>query len=145
MNKRTIIITLLILVSMCCSSIPVAAQETIPKIIKKALEKYEKEGADQLIPNLLKGSPLEGDKQALSQVNVVRQIETFYGKYLNYEPLKVVNLTKSTQLVYYVMNYENGPLFASATVYKNKEKEIIVNFNYHTEFQQIIPPSFIEN
>lgn len=142
--KHSTTIALIIFSIIFCSSITVAAQETMPSIILKALEKYEKEGAEQLIPHLLKGSPLEGDKQALSQGSLVRQIETFYGKYLNYELIKVINFTISTTLVFYVMNYESGPLFACATVYKNKEKETVINFNFNTDIQKIIPPNLLE-
>lgn len=122
-----------------------AESQDVPEIMRNAFEKYQKEGTDQLIPALLKGSPLEGDKTALSQVNSLRQIETFYGRYLDYEIVESLALSKSTQLLYYVLNYEKGPLFGKATVYKANGKEMVTNFNFHTEIHQIIPAELIFN
>ena len=144
MNYRKTIPTFLIIASLCLFSTSVYAEsKTLPKIISSALEKYQKEGADQLIPNLLIGSPIEGDKTALSQANLIRQIEAFYGKYLSTYLFKAVDITQNTTLIYFVMNYEKGPLYGSATIFKANRKEIIPTFNFHTDIKQIIPSEII--
>ncbi len=146
MNCRKIITSCLFIVSLClCSTSVYAETKAIPKIISSALEKYQKEGADHLIPNLLIGSPIEGDKTALSQANLLRQIETFYGKYLSTDLFKTVSISQSTTLVYFVMNYEKGPLYGSATVFNVSGKDIIPTFNFHTEINQIIPSDLISD
>ena len=107
MNYRKTIGTFLVAFSICLFSTSVYAETTsLPKIISNALEKYQKEGADQLIPNLLIGSPIEGDKNALSQANLIRQIETFYGKYLGTDLVEAVDVSPTTTFIYFVMNYE---------------------------------------
>ena len=134
----------LVVVSISLFSASVHAEtKSLPKIISNALEKYQKEGADQLIPNLLIGSPIEGDKSALSQANLIRQIESFYGKYLGTDLFKSVDVTPTTSLIYFVLNYEKGPLYGSATIYKANGKEIIPTFNFHTDIKQIIPSEII--
>ncbi len=145
--KKVISIILVTLFFIVCLSVNTIYAETdgFPTIIKNALDKYKKEGTDVLMPALLKGSPLEGDKTALSQASLVTQIETFYGKYHSYEKINIVTISESTKLVYYVMNYEKGPLFSTATVYKINGQEIIINFKFHTDIHQIIPSDAIFN
>ena len=122
-----------------------AETKDLPKIISNALDKYKAEGADHLIPNLLSGSPNEGDLQALSQANMIRQIETFYGKFQNAELFKAVTISQTTSLVYFVMSYEKGPLYGSATVFKHNGKEIIPTFNFHTDIHKIMPSELVFN
>lgn len=117
--------------------------QRLPITLKMALEAYKKEGVDKLIPKLLVGSPIEGDKTVLAQANIIRQIEAFYGKYLNCELFRSVRLAKSTRLVYFILNYEKGPLYGVATAYRTDQGEIITAFNFHTEIHQIIPSSLI--
>ncbi len=116
-----------------------------PKIIIDALSSYEQNGADSLIPMLLKGSALADDKTALSQSNNIKQIETFYGKYLGYEPSRIVKLSNSTSIYYYVMNYELGPLFGMAIIYNspNKKSPIVTTYNFHTKPENIYPPALL--
>jgi hypothetical protein len=144
MNFRKTTATFLIVSSLFLFSTTVNAETKIlPEIISSALEKYQKEGADQLIPNLLIGSPIEGDKTILSKVSLIRQIEGFYGKYLNTDLVKAVDITPTTTLVFFVMNYEKNPLYGSATVFKANGKEIIPAFNFHTDIQLIFPSKII--
>ena len=144
MNCRKTIATFLIVSSLFLFSTIVNAEtRVLPKIISNALEKYQKEGADKLIPNLLIGSPIEGDKTALSEVSRIRQIEGFYGKYLNADIVKAVDITPTITLIYYAMNYEKGPLYGSATVFKVNGKEIIPDFYFHTDIKSIFPAEII--
>lgn len=144
MNKLKVSAIFLLIASISLFSTIVSAEtKSMPKIISNALEKYQKEGADNLIPNLLIGSPIEGDKNALSQVNLLKQIETFYGKYINSELYKSISINQSINLIYFVMNYEKGPLYGSATVYNANGKEIVSTFNFHTDIKQIIPSELI--
>lgn len=144
MTFRRTLATFLILSSLFLFTNNVNAETNeLPKILTNALEKYQKEGADKLIPNLLIGSPIEGDKTALSQANLIRQIEAFYGKYLGTDLFKAIDITKTTVLLYFVMKYEKGPLYGSATIYKIDGMEIIPTFNFHTDIKQIIPSEII--
>ncbi|GEM_PF-3952797 len=49
----------------------------------------------------------------------------------------------SFTLLYFVMRYEKGPLYGSATIFKVDGKEIITTFNFHTDIKQIIPLEII--
>ncbi|MGH1541206.1 MAG: hypothetical protein ACRBHB_12340 [Arenicella sp.] len=111
--------------------------------LQRASEAYLKNGVDAFIPELLKGSPLEGEKSALTQSNSIRQIEEYYGAYKGYELISEKNLTDSVRIVYYVMNYDKSAVFGAATYYKQTKGEVVTNFNFHTNIWEIIPPQVI--
>ncbi|WP_249328005.1 hypothetical protein [Pseudoalteromonas sp. S4488] len=111
--------------------------------IDAATEAYLKDGVDAFIPKLMKGSPLEGEKGVLTLSNNIRQIEAYYGKFLGIEPMREEQLSKRVRLVYYVMNYENSPVFGSVILYSKPEGEVITSFQFNTELWQITPNEVI--
>jgi len=111
--------------------------------IQHASNEYLKNGLEAFIPALLKGSPMEGEKSAYTQSSALRQIEAYYGNYLGIEPMFEKELSSKTRLVYYVMNYENSPVFGFALLYKKKEGEIVTNFNFNTKLWEIMPSEAI--
>ena len=113
--------------------------------IKLASEAYLKEGADAFIPVLMQGSPLDGEKSVTSQSNNIRQIEAYYGKFLGIEPMREEQLSKRVRLVYYVMNYENSPVFGYAILYQKPAGEIVTSFSFNTELWSIAPKEVIFN
>lgn len=130
---KTLIIMLFSIISLTCHGIELGEP------IESAAKAYLQNGAEAFIPTLLKGSPIEGDKTALSQSNSIRQIETFYGKFLKIEAMREKVLSENVRLVYYIMNYEHSPVFGNAMLYKKNGKEIVTNFNFNTELFQIAP------
>jgi hypothetical protein len=138
-------IKLVIIVSSFLLFIQTTVHADLPSRLNEATQAYKNKGVESFIPTLLKGSPLEGEKTVFSQVNSLKQIETFYGTYLNVEHLLTKNLSKSTRIVYYILNYEKGPVYGVATLYKSKDGEIVTQFNVHTTIQSIIPDSILVN
>lgn len=118
--------------------------DEIPSIIIAGLNEYKANGPEAAIIAWIKGSPFEGSKEALSQANRFKEIETFYGSYTNYHLIHIAKLTPSTKIVYFSMDFENGPVFAVFTVFKSKKGWIVTGrFNFHTEPQQILPSSLL--
>lgn len=111
--------------------------------LQRASDAYLKNGVGAFIPELMKGSPLEGEKSVLAQSNNIRQIEEYYGAYKGFELIYEKNLTENVRIVYYVMNYEKSPVFGEATYYKQKEGEVVTNFNFNTSMWKILPPEVI--
>ena len=100
---------------------------------------YSEEGAEAYLEALLKGGPLEGSKEAMSQVNMLRTIEAYYGAYVSFEVVREVDVGKRSAFIYYVLNYEQGPVFGRATGHRRGESWCVVNFKFHTEAEQIWP------
>jgi len=125
--------------------VPTVAQtrvsDDVPKIVLSGLEAYKAEGADAAIKAWIKGSSLDGSKDALSQANVLRQIQDFYGSYKTFELIRARNLTPNIKIIYVALDYEKGPLFAKFVVYQTEQVWILTTFTFNTKEELIIPPS----
>ncbi len=73
----------------------------------------------------------------------MRQIESFYGKYEDFDVVADRIITDRVRLVYYVMNYEDAPVFGVISYYRKGDEEIAANFNFHTEIWSIFPADVI--
>lgn len=112
---------------------------TLSSNIAEDLEVYSDKGAEAYLTALLKGGPLEGSKEAMSQVNMLRTIEGFYGSYVSFEAVREVNLGERSAIIYFILNYEQGPVFGRATGYRSGKDWSVVNFQFHTEAENIWP------
>ena len=103
---------------------------------------YLKDGASAAIATWLKGSALEGNTQATSQANTLRQIEDFYGKPESFEVISESAVSARSTLVLAVINYQKGPLYARFQVFKLPTGTwVATEFKFHTEASQIFPTS----
>lgn len=117
--------------------------EELPTVITQGLTAYKETGADAAIQAWLVGSPMEGDKDALSQSSILHQIEGFYGKYTGFEVIKDVDITSSSRMHYIQLSFEKGPVFTFFLTYKKGEEWIIINFKFHTEPDSIFPSEVV--
>jgi hypothetical protein len=117
------------------------APDDLPKIILSGLEAYKAEGPDAAIKAWIKGSPVDGSKEALAQANILRQIQDFYGAYKTFDVIHIRNLSPNVRIVYLALDFEKGPLFAKFAVYQTAQGWILTNFNFNTKDELIIPPS----
>jgi hypothetical protein len=116
------------------------ASGDIPPIILSGLDTYKDKGPDEAVKAWIKGSPIEGSKDALSQANSLRQVQDFYGTYRSFDVIEARDLTTKTRILYLVMNYDSGPLFAKFVVYRAEKGWILTSFNFNTH-DEIIPSS----
>lgn len=113
-------------------------------IVKRGLDAYAKGDAKAAIESWIKGSGLEGSKEALSQANVLRQVEDYYGEYEGYEIVKDHKISKRVHMVIFVMNYKKGPLFGRFQSYhSNSGQWVATEFKFHTEAPVILPNSVV--
>jgi hypothetical protein len=115
------------------------ASDEVPKILISGMEAYKNEGPEAAIKAWIKGSPIDGSRDALSQANVLRQVQDFYGAYKSYELIKSRDLTPTTRILYFTLDYEKGPLFAKFLIYRTEQGWIVVNFAFNTKEEVIIP------
>jgi hypothetical protein len=116
------------------------ANDEVPKIILSGLDAYKAEGAEAAITAWIKGGPMEGSRDALSQANILKQVQDFYGPYKSFDLIRSRNLTTNVRVIYVVMNYEKGPLFSKFTVYQSAKGWILANFTFNTKEEVILPP-----
>jgi len=146
---QTLIRVLMIVSIICLSAMVIScpddvmAADGIPAIVISGLNAYKDGGPEVAIKSWVKGSAVENSVEAQSQASVFRQVETVYGKYIGYEFILSKRISKNTEMVYLVMNYEKGPVFASFLVYKNQGTEIIAQLNFHTKPEAILPQALL--
>lgn len=120
--------------------LPIIASAEPPKVLTNALDKYVVEGKSSFLPELVKGSAIEGDKNVLAQENMIGQIESFYGKIESWEILDTCEFTQRFRTTYFIIYYEAGPVFGFLNSFINMNKdEVAVRFQFHTEPVQILP------
>lgn len=130
----------------CMTGIANAGQENeMPVPLVEAGIAYKNKGSDQFLSTLIQGSRLQfTDSTSLSQANtMLRAIEAHYGHFLGIEMIGAIPVSASTRVVYFIINYERGPLYGVADLYKTKRGEIVTNSNVNTELGQIVPPDIL--
>lgn len=121
-----------------------AAQEKGPLVpIEAGLDAYRTGGAEAAVRGWLRGGPLEGDAQALAQGNMLKAVESFYGPYRSYEVVAHREAGDATRFVFTVMSYEKGPLFGRFVVFRQGESWTIVQFEVHTDPDEVWPEELI--
>ena len=111
----------------------------LPAIVVAGLEAYKNKGPEDAVRAWIKGSPIDGNKEALTQANSLRQIQDFYGAYQTFEVISTRDLAPKTRILYLVLDYEKGPLFAKFVVYRSDQGWILTSFNFDTKEGAILP------
>ena len=119
------------------------ADSALPPIIAAGFDAYRAGGAQAALTSWLKGSALEGEKQAQSQAGMLVQIEAFYGKFQRAFSLGSFTLSLNTTLVYVQLDYEKGPVFGKFLTYRPGEKETIVQLTFNTDPDQVLPSQLL--
>jgi len=112
---------------------------SVPDIVTKGFDAYNKSYRDA-VDVWFQDSAL--GKDTATKVNFLTALsgfETGYGKYIGWELLKVVNLTPSTNIVYAVLKFENGPVWMAFMCYKPKDQWIVSSMNLNQNPQPILP------
>jgi hypothetical protein len=112
----------------------------LPPVILSGLDAYKAEGPEAAIRAWIKGSPIEGSKDALAQSNVLRQIQDFYGSYKSYDVISARILSPNIRILYLGLNYEKGPLFSKFIIFQTAQGWILTSFNFNTKEELILPP-----
>lgn len=112
---------------------------TVAPVIASGLDAYKAKGPEEAVKAWLKGSPLEGSKEALTQANSLRQIQDYYGAFIGYDIFSVWNISPTTQVQYLALNYESGPVFAKFLIYKKQQGWVLISFSFNTKEDAILP------
>lgn len=124
---------------------PVLAQSTTARQqFEIGAAAYIKEGANAAIASWLKGSALEGNVQATSQANGLKQIEDFYGKPESFEVLTETKVSERAVTLLAVINFQKGPLFARFNLYRLQGGGwVTAEFKVNTDATQLFPSAML--
>lgn len=121
-----------------------AEQPSAKALVESGLSAYLKEGPDVAIKTWIKGSAMEGSKQALTQANSLRQIEDFYGKPESYDFLKENQISSRSKMIVFAINHAKGVVFGRFMVYQTKSGEwVSAEFQFHTEAAALLPSEMV--
>jgi hypothetical protein len=113
--------------------------DSLPPILVSGLNAYKEKGPDEAVRAWIKGSGIEDSKEALSQANLLRQIQDYYGAYQGFDVLSTKNPSPRTRVFYLTLNFEKGPLFVKFVTYRTDKDWILAYFNSATKEEQILP------
>lgn len=126
------------------SSCAFAQYESADELIKAGLSAYSENGAKSAIEAWIKGSGLEGSKEALSQANSINQVEEFYGTYIGYDIIRKNELSERSKIICFAINYQKGVLYGRFQVYRDiNNKWVATEFKFHTEAINAFPPDIV--
>ena len=109
-------------------------------LVKNGVNAYVKDGASAAIKVWIAGSGLEGNTQALSQANVLRQIEDYYGKPEGMDQISEHAITSRSSVIFVAINYDKGIIYGKFQVYKTKNNVwIVTEFKFNTKADEILP------
>lgn len=111
----------------------------IPKVILSGFEAYKADGPEAAVKAWLKGGPIEGNKDALTQANILRSVQDYYGPIKSFHVIRTKDLGPSSRLTFLVFDYEKGPVFARFLTFQADQGWIVVSFDFNTKPERIIP------
>jgi len=136
---------ILLTVATCVTTSVGAQTSTARALIESGTAAYVKDGASAAVAAWIKGSALEGNTQAVSQANGLRQIEDFYGKPVGSDVLREVSLSPKSTLVYFTINFQKGVLYARMQTYQLPGGGwVSTEFKFHTEATNILPSGMLQ-
>lgn len=116
------------------AAMPAIAQYASPTtLINAGLTAYKDKGPEEAMKVWIKGSPLDGSKDALNQANNLRTIETYYGNYQSADIIKTRDISGSVKVIFIVMNYATGPVFGRFIVYHGTQGWLLTRFNFNLD------------
>ena len=120
---------------------PQQPADNTPRIIVSGFDAYKAEGPEAGIKAWMKGSPLEGSRDVLSQANNLRSIQDAYGAYRRFELVSVHDVSPSVRILFMTIAFDKGPLFARFVAYRSAPTDdwILTSFDFNTKPEQIFP------
>jgi hypothetical protein len=145
-TTTTLLLTLLLTTPLAraADAPPPAPPAAATDIVLAGLKAYQEKGATEAIAAWIKGSAMDGSKEALSQAGQFERIETFYGKLTGWEVLREEPIAATSTLIFVSMNYEKGPIFARFHLYRGSTGWMIANFDFNTKPEAVMPSVLLE-
>jgi len=120
------------------------AEDKEPPLIAEGLTAYKTGGPEAAIKVWIRGSAMEKKaEETLAYAKNFEQVGEYYGKYLDYELIELKEISGTSRMAIISMNYELGPVYARFLTYKAKTGWILVNFDFNTKPEVILPALFI--
>ena len=134
--KNLYVASILMIIAATCT-----AEEDI---LKSGFTTLANSGFSAAFAKWMEGNPIAGTPEAKSQMHQSSLIDDLYGEYVSYDVYREVTLNKQTRIVYVIINYSVGPLFAKFVVYEQPSGDFMIpSLLFHTDPRQVWPQSLL--
>ena len=114
--------------SLSCAQTPASNESfanRIPSVLFEGLRQLAYQNPEEAMKSWLHGSQWEGQPDPN-----LRQIFERLGKYENFDPVSVQDLTPRLRVLYIALNFERGPCIAKFVVYKTPEGWVLLRYKF---------------
>jgi hypothetical protein len=110
------------------------AQYASPEaLVNAGATAYKASGPEEAIKAWIKDGPIDGNRDALNQANNLRTIENYYGTFQSAETIQTRDIGKNVHIVYGVLDYANGPMFARFVLFHTSKGWTLIKFNFNVD------------
>jgi hypothetical protein len=143
--RRVLVVVLMVVVLL---ALPLHAQEfehhqpppdVVPRFVVNGFNSYKSVGPEAALKAWTEFSALENSKESADQVSYLHQVQGLYGPFEGYDFISSRLLTPRTRIVYVVMNYERGPLFAKFVIYRAAQRWLLSGIDFNLREEMILP------
>ncbi|MEA3211105.1 MAG: hypothetical protein QOE70_4162 [Chthoniobacter sp.] len=120
-----------------------AQETTLPPVVPKGFEEFQKNGTLAAMGVWLAGSARDTDDDWDRATAKMESIQNTFGRMLGYEVIRIVVLSPSTQRVYAAVKFEKGVAWMSFDCYKPLKVWIVARFDFGTNANLILPPNIL--
>ena len=120
-----------------------AEEPSVPPIVLKGFEEFQKHGTLAAMDAWLAGSARDNDEVQDRASTRMTSIQGLFGRVLGYELVRTVILSPSTRRVYAAVKFEKGVAWMSFDCYKPDKDWIIARFDFGTNANLVLPPNIL--
>lgn len=132
-----------LLVSLILPALPLRGQEPgddLPPILSAGFHAYRMGGPDEAVRTWLRGSPLEGSHDAGAQESALHMAQAGFGAFRGFDLVAARDVSSSTRILYFTLDYERGPLFAKFVLYRTDTGWIVTSLLFDPSDAAVLPP-----
>ena len=139
-SLMTVIVAAVVTVGAALAQVPqTSSTEPLPPLISSGFDALKTKGPEEALKAWIKGSRVDGSKEALSQAAFLLQVESLYGDYIGFDVIRSKRISPKCSAFYILINFDKGPVFSRFLVYKTHQEWILTYFNFNTKPDAILP------
>ena len=108
----------------------------MPPLIQKGLELYERSGVEVAFDAWQHGGLLEGNG---AKARLFREVAAPLGNYKSSEVIAIKDLTRTSKIVYFSMDFKRGAVYARFLLYKTDTDWVTQNLVFSASPEAIMP------
>lgn len=113
--------------------------DPLPPVLATGFHAYRMGGPDEALRAWLRGSPLEGSHDAAMQEASLHAAQANLGPFRGFDVAATREVSASTRILYFTLDYEKGPIFAKFVLYRTDADWIVTNLLFDANDANVLP------